>query len=498
MGRRGGRWGAMDPQIRDLARRSQNFGFLAAHEPFLVVDGASAESHVYADPDSAMFKARRFAETLAKLLVVSTQVKVSGDTQHARIQALARSGVLAPHIREKFDDIRTAGNQAVHSHYGDVRAALTAVQRCFELGLWLHRARTGDREPRAFVPPDDPDTGPERLSVPAQAEFDQLREELDGYRARLREVLLHRDTASTELQAQQRARSAAEQALARATSDRDELRAMVAQLETRAAELKAAFDTQVAKAPRVSAARREAFIDSAQRAAQEPLTEAEVRVEVDRMLAAAGWLVQDVDDANLFAGPGVALREVRTSSGPADYLLYVDRALVGVIEAKREGQALSAVEAQSGRYARSLTKRQRAQAWREPLPFRYETTATETQFTNGLDPRPRAREVFCFHRPETLARWMREAGERPEAPTLRARLRRLPALDERGLRPAQIEAIRGLEQSLARDDARALIQMATGAGKTYTVVAESYRLLKYAGANRILFLVDRNNLGAVL
>jgi type I restriction enzyme R subunit len=182
-------------------------------------------------------------------------------------------------------------------------------------------------------------------------------------------------------------------------------------------------------------------------------------------------------------------------AGPADYLLYVDRALVGVIEAKREGQTLSSVEGQSARYAHSLTAQQRMRAWRDPLPFRYETTAAETHFTNALDPKPRARELYSFHRPETLARWMREADQDPQAPTLRARLRRLPVLDERGLRPAQVEAIGGLEKSLAQDQPRALIQMATGAGKTYTVVAETYRLLKHGGAGRVLFLVDRNNLG---
>ena len=135
----------------------------------------------------------------------------------------------------------------------------------------------------------------------------------------------------------------------------------------------------------------------------------------------------------------MAVREVATAKGVADYLLYVDQKLVGVIEAKREGKILSPVEAQSARYAESLTASQQFAAWRIPLPFRYETTAVETHFTNTLDPAPRARQVFSFHRPQTLARWMREADDDSEAPTLRARLQALPPLDTRGLRPAQIE-----------------------------------------------------------
>lgn len=153
------------------------------------------------------------------------------------------------------------------------------------------------------------------------------------------------------------------------------------------------------------------------------------------------------------------------------------------------------METQSARYADTLTASQQVAAWRMPLPFRYESTAVETHFTNALDPAPRARSVFSFHRPETLARWMREADAEPEAPTLRARLHSLPPLDTRTLRAAQTRAITGLEQSLVRDEPRGLVQMATGAGKTYMAVTQTYRLLKYAKARRVLFLVDRNNLG---
>ncbi|MGH3857860.1 MAG: DEAD/DEAH box helicase family protein, partial [Pseudonocardiaceae bacterium] len=189
------------------------------------------------------------------------------------------------------------------------------------------------------------------------------------------------------------------------------------------------------------------------------------------------------------------MREVTLASGRADYLLYVDGAIVGVIEAKREGGGLVGVERQSDRYAAGLTPGQRLGAWRTPLPLRYESSAVETRFTNGLDPTPRSRRVFSFHQPATIARWIREAEANPQAPTFRARLREMPELVTDDLRPNQVEAITGLEQSLAEDRPRALIQMATGAGKTYTVVNASYRLLKHAGARRVLFLVDRNNLG---
>jgi len=210
--------------------------------------------------------------------------------------------------------------------------------------------------------------------------------------------------------------------------------------------------------------------------------------------------------ANIHAARGVALREFPLESGFgfADYLLYVDGKAAGVIEAKKHGATLSGVEFQSGRYAQGLPAS--LPAWRRPLPFLYESTGIETHFTNGLDPEPRARNTFAFHRPEMLGEWLRYAGTPTaegaagEAPaTFLHRLRGLPPLIESGegwqLWPAQIKAVRNLEASLAANKPRALIQMATGSGKTFTAISAIYRLIKFGGARRVLFLVDRGNLG---
>ena len=244
--------------------------------------------------------------------------------------------------------------------------------------------------------------------------------------------------------------------------------------------------------------------------------EEQAREEIDRLLAAAGWAVQYVGAANLHAARGVALREfeLNVGHGTADYLLYVGGRAAGVIEAKKAGATLSGVEAQSVRYAQGLPDT--LPAWLRPLPFLYESTGLETHFTNGLDPEPRARGVFAFHRPETLAAWLSPyfpAGEgRVSGPpraadnaaltyalTFLARVRAMPPLvtewSDCKLWPAQITAIRNLEASLAQNKPRALIQMATGSGKTFTAISFIYRLIKFAGARRVLFLVDRGNLG---
>ena len=252
-----------------------------------------------------------------------------------------------------------------------------------------------------------------------------------------------------------------------------------------------------------------------------PSTEQQARAEIDHLLAQAGWAVQDVAAAHLHAARGVAVREfaLNPGFGTADYLLYVDGKACGVIEAKRPGATLTGVEGQSGRYAQGLPAS--LPAWRRPLPYVYESTGIETHFTTALDPAPRARPVFAFHRPETLAEWLAQAaaglpgapatvlttdGQPPAAEarrqpggTLLTRLQAMPPLvTEWGhckLWPAQITAIRNMERSLAANKPRALIQVATGSGKTFTAISFIYRLIKFAGARRVLFLVDRGNLG---
>jgi type I restriction enzyme R subunit len=215
--------------------------------------------------------------------------------------------------------------------------------------------------------------------------------------------------------------------------------------------------------------------------------EARARTVIDAQLAAAGWAVQDRGAVNRNAGLGVAVREYPLASGPCDYLLLVAGRACGVVEAKAAGATLSGVAEQARGYQAALPAA--LARWSDPLRFDYEASSTEILFSDRLDPEQRSRRVFAFHRPETLHAWLKAAA------SLRARLQTMPALTRDGLRDCQIEAIEALEASLRGDHPRAFVQMATGAGKTFTAATLSYRLLAHAGATRILFLVDRNNLG---
>jgi type I restriction enzyme R subunit len=131
--------------------------------------------------------------------------------------------------------------------------------------------------------------------------------------------------------------------------------------------------------------------------------EAKARETIDSLLAAAGWHVCNPAEANITAHRGVAIREfpLKSGHGFADYLLYIDGKAAGVIEAKKEGVTLSGVETQSAKYTQGLPDG--LPAWNKPLPFSYQSTGVETRFTNGLDPEPKARGVFAFHKPDHLA-----------------------------------------------------------------------------------------------
>ncbi|MCG3129238.1 MAG: hypothetical protein CHACPFDD_04156 [Phycisphaerae bacterium] len=216
--------------------------------------------------------------------------------------------------------------------------------------------------------------------------------------------------------------------------------------------------------------------------------EEKARRQIDEQLTRCGWTVQHRDAADITAAPGVAIREFPLAGGDeADYLLYANGKAIGVVEAKPEGTTLTGVEVQSAKYTQGLAPT--LPAYHRPLPFAYESTGVETRFTNVLDPDARSREVFTFHRPETLVNWATAPDQ------LRARLRSLPPLVPGSLWDVQRRAILSLERSLAQNRPRALIQMSTGSGKTFTAVNFGYRLIRHADARRILFLVDRSNLG---
>ena len=216
--------------------------------------------------------------------------------------------------------------------------------------------------------------------------------------------------------------------------------------------------------------------------------EEKARKIIDGKLEQSGWVIQDLAMVNPMASLGVAVREYPTSTGPVDYALFVEGKPVGVVEAKKDdaGENITVVEGQSGRYANSKFKYVNVDYH---IRFAYEATGELTRFTDYDDLKYRSRKVFSFHRPETLKKLL----EQPD--TIRNNMKKLPDFDTEGFRDCQIKAIENLDKSFAENRPKALVQMATGAGKTFTAITAAYRLLKYAKVNRILFLVDTKSLG---
>jgi len=235
-----------------------------------------------------------------------------------------------------------------------------------------------------------------------------------------------------------------------------------------------------------------------------PTPEELAREQIDARFRESGWAVQDRDGVDLTEARGVAVREMKMKSGHGfvDYLLFVDGNAVGVFEAKPDGHTLSGVDHQAHKYSTGLPDWINAPI--RPLPFVYVGTGAITRLTNLLDPDPRSRRIFQIQRPETLAEWVaaeslagpasEQVAEGPPS-SLRGRIQTMPPLNIGNLWPNKIKAISNLEQSLCEGRPRSLIQMATGSGKTLTAITSIYRLIKFGGARRVLFLVDRTNLG---
>uniref|UniRef100_UPI0025F9D3A8 DEAD/DEAH box helicase family protein n=1 Tax=Ruminococcus sp. TaxID=41978 RepID=UPI0025F9D3A8 len=216
--------------------------------------------------------------------------------------------------------------------------------------------------------------------------------------------------------------------------------------------------------------------------------EQKARKIIDEKLLASGWTIQDIKRLNPNAAVGVAVREFPTDTGPVDYALFINGKPVGVVKAKKseEGENITTVEGQSSRYANSSFK------WIKcdyKIRFAYEATDKLTRFTDYNDEKYRSRTVFSFHRPETLASLIRRND------TIRNNMKHFPEFDGTGFRNCQITAIKNLDKSLSENKPRALVQMATGAGKTFTAITAAYRMLKFGKMNRILFLVDTKSLG---
>lgn len=345
-------------------------------------------------------------------------------------------------VHRALAELRRSGDPTPDGEAGpdDRSRARRLVRYCFDLGVWYLRLRTGVRDALSFVPPaewEDAPVGSPHRQIPE-------REQVTGLANR------------------------------------------VALLDEHTPVLRRSFDR---RAPAETATHTPLKARSA-------LLEAEWRVA--DLLTEAGWAVRNDSDApHELLVRGVAVwgaAQPDRAAGP-DYVLCIDGRPVGTVEVRSRGMDLQAALARPREASASST----ASAERR-MSYTYATDGVRVLFRNGDDPEPRFREIFSFHQPDTLGRWMREAVADPQAPTFQGRVRRrLPDLDDDGyaqslLRSWQYDAVRAFESSLRRGERRAMVQIAVGGGRAVTAVTAAYRLLRHARARRILFLVDRVDL----
>ncbi len=484
---------------------SPNFGHLAATDPLLAQHGAKAERFVFEEPITALFKLRQFGEVLAQQAAGFTGMYGSSEESQIDLLRRLRDGrVIDYEVADLFHSLRKAGNRAVHDNAGTQRDALHQLRVAWRLGVWFQRAfKNRSFKSGPFVPPSDP----------AQAER-ALKDEL----AELRQAVADHEANATELeatakqQAELRAKAKAEaktayEDLAVALELAEETEAKAAKLE---AEFKARIAQLQAEQAAAPAANIEAIIQQAQEATEDlDLDESETRLLIDAQLREAGWEADTVAlsykaGARPAKGRNTAIAEWPTSSGPADYVLFVGLTPIAVVEAKRKRKDVAGAIEQSKRYSRDYYSTGEPLADGFPwgdynVPFLFATngrpflrqlkTKSGIWFLDARRSTNHSHPLEGWYTPQGLLDLLAQDKEKADAKLKTESSDYLPLWD------FQREAIEKIETGIVEGKQDMLLAMATGTGKTRTALCLIYRLLKAGRFRRILFLVDRTALG---
>ncbi len=506
---------------RDPGPASQNFAFLGQHDPVLLRLCAAAERNFPDDPNTTVVKLRQFSELVVRTIAAMVGVERTPETTTADLlRELQVRSILDRTALDLFHHLRREGNRAVHEYETTPQQAKDALRIARQLAIWFHRA-TGKADPRTFQP--GPFVEPPRRDH--EARVTELSSALALKAEEARAAYQIADAERLQRQAAEARAASAEEERALwtelARSEEEERKRAIAEYETVLSALQA--EAQARPAP--AAAAVEQAVQAASRAIA--LDEAETRAIIDVQLTEAGW---QADSENLSysngarpeAGKCKAIAEWPTASGPADYVLFDGLVPVGVVEAKKYGLEVAGVVPQAERYslgyeikAGEMLPRPPDQAgpfpgWlasHEPeaanrhfrIPFvftangrpyfRQMETKSGIWFRDVRRPTNHPRPLADWHTPEALRKLLESEPAHAEA-----KLQAEP-FGYLNLRDYQVKAVQAVESRIAGGGRECLVAMATGTGKTRTIVGLIYRLLKTKRFNRVLFLVDRNSLG---
>ncbi len=477
---------------------SANFLHLRGYDEQLFRLGSLAERYFPEDPNTTLLKLRQLAELLAQQVAARFGVEIRvEETQQQLLRRLEWEGVLEREVAELFHGVRRKGNLANHDLHGDHATALKILRMAWQLGVWFHRT-FGDPQFRSgpFQPPQPPPAGDPQLAE----ELRELREALAAFQSA--EGLVAEQLAQTEAQLRQ------------ARVEQQEWEALATAAEADKAALAGRLAVLQREAQRQGARSMASLRQAARQAATTiELDEAATRLLIDAQLRQAGW---EADSQQLRYSQGArpekhrnrAIAEWPTRSGPADYMLFVGLTPLAAVEAKRAHKDVAGVLPQAGRYCRdaelSGTAGASPERWGQEgelqVPFAFASngrpflqqlrTASGIWFRDLRRPTNLPVPLEGWYSPEGLQQLSRQDIERAEATLRREAIRfGFP------LRPYQRRAIEAVEAAIAAQQREILLACATGTGKTKTAVALIYRALKTGRFRRVLFLVDREELG---
>ena len=447
-----------------MTTSTSNFEFLHTEFPALYAIGKEAEFLLHHDPAATLAKLRVYGEKLVDQVFAQHQLPTpTENTQHNRLGELKRQGLLPRQVQDILYLLKSKGNAAAHDNVGSLGDASLLLESAFHLGKWLlNTYATGVVQ------------APETFSLPTPRDTHQELSQLEAEKQALEQRVV-------ELQANLAARPAY-------------TAPQVAQLQQK----------------------------SQQAADNLNLSEAETRAIIDQQLQEVGWEADtlalrynkdETKGTRPQVGRNLAIAEWQTTSGPADYALFVGMTLVGVVEAKRKNKDVSASLLQSKRYAKDIKLTEgvallKGAPWgeyRAPFlfatngrPFHYQLPEKSgIWFLDGRKPTNHPRALRGWYTPEALIELHKYDIEEAEAALKADRFDYLRAAHGLGLRDYQVTAIERVEEAMESNDPqrRALLAMATGTGKTRTILGLVYRLLKSNRYRRVLFLVDRKILG---
>ena len=477
-----------------------NFSFLAKHEPVLTRLGDLAQHFFLLDPNTCLMKLRQFGEVMAQQLAARAGLYQTGRDQARLLQDLEDRQLLTAEITQLFHTLRKAGNRAAHDLHGDRTQALQQLKIARNLAVWYSRTvYKGSGALGPFIPPAAP---PDETTA--------LKNEIARLNAEVTKHQTAAQAARSQAEEEARQRLSAEELAQLAVEESERVQKLVEQNESELRRLEADLGRLQAEAEQ-SPKKIATLVQQGRAAASHlDLDEAETREIIDQQLHDAGW---EADSANLThaagarpeKGKNLAIAEWPTSSGPADYVLFVGLTPIAAVEAKRKNIDVSGALQQAKRYSRDFTASEHIQAaggpWVEHLlPFAFSSngrpylrqlaTRSGIWFCDLRRPDNLGHVLDGWYTPEGLTALLKRDEERAHQ-----QLAIEPFVYGFSLRHYQQAAIQAAEAAIACGQREMLLAMATGTGKTKTCIALIYRLLKAQRFRRVLFLVDRSALG---